>query len=209
MHAHLFRNAVVVTFALFIGATAAIAGTTSAAVLAGEAASSNFIYPVGWAFRANVTMQVDELGIYEYGGAPGLDSFHNVGIFGAGGALVTATVPAGTVGTLVGNSRFIPVTPVTLDAGGYYYIVADNFQFVDAYVYGPGVLFDPQITWMGAGETDGTIFSSFTNIMGEPGNLGPNFRFTAVPEPSGLALIGLTAPALLRRPRANVPAKLA
>ncbi len=198
------KASIIALLVLCLGTSPLFAGTTTAATWNGtQAVSSTFIQPIGWYFRPTVTMQVDQLGVYEdFSFSPGLEFSHNVGIYLVNGtAVVNALVPQGTVGTKIDGSRFISVPPVTLTGGVNYYIIGDGFQIGDDYLYGTGVVFAPQITWLGYAESDNGSFSRVTNYGGQPGNLGPNFRFTAVPEPSGLSLICLGLPALLRRRR--------
>ena len=57
----------------------------------------------GWSFTLSSTITVTDLGYFDFGGN-GLNDAHDVGIWTSTGTLmVSATVPAGTAGTLVGR----------------------------------------------------------------------------------------------------------
>jgi PEP-CTERM motif len=63
---------------------------------------------------------VTDLGFFDASGSAGLSNSHPVGIWNSGGVLLgSATVPAGTTGTLLDGFRFVSVTPFTLGAGDY------------------------------------------------------------------------------------------
>jgi hypothetical protein len=194
---------------LFASTTVAFAGTTTASLYTSGGTLGNFGNATGWYFTPNTSVIVDQLGVYDHGAA-GLASSHDVGIFTASGAPVTsATVPAGLSGTLIDGSRFVSVTPVTLNAGSQYYILGNNWQ-TDQFVFGTGaVVYAPQIVWNGFGDgNSNNINDGATNFGGVPGNLGPNFRF-AIPEPSTALLAGgVVAIGALKRSRRQLTIRL-
>jgi hypothetical protein len=176
------------------GANRASAGLIEAASFAGGGFDGNFQNATGYFFTPTVNISVQQLGFFDVT-QTGLADSHHVGIFLADGTPVVSTlIPAGTAAPLIGDSRFEPIPPTELFAGTHYYIEADNFQ-TDSFMYGSGaVLYAPQITWDGFGDAKANdINSQVTNLGGLPGNLGPNFLFDpAVPEPTSLALLGLS-----------------
>lgn len=73
----------------------------------------------------NANVQVNSLGVWDQAGDGFLIS-HNVGLWNSAGALLaSATVPAGTVGTLENTFRYVPIgSDVTLLAGQPYRVAA-------------------------------------------------------------------------------------
>jgi len=147
---------------------------------------------------------VTSLGLLDLGAA-GFASEHAVGLFAVSNptvALATITLGTGMSGYALDGSRWVDLgTGVNLNSGVEYYLLADNFS-VDMYAYGNGVSYAADVNWLGF--TDGTSNSIFSNPIhnsGLPGDLGPNFRYQAVPEPATLVALGLGATALLRRKR--------
>lgn len=169
----------------------------------------NFSRAGGFSFTANTSMRVTGLGIYDLGAA-GFASSHDIGIFRVSDNSVvsSATIGAGLSGTFVAGTvdgtRFVNVASFGLKKGVQYYILGNNFS-TDQYVFGGGgaVTFDSALTWNGF--VDGESNSIFSNPIfqgGLPGNLGPNFMFSAVPEPTTLmvwGVLGLAGLGLRRR----------
>jgi hypothetical protein len=203
---------VVIVMLLGAGTFPLYAGTTTAARIVSFAFDrGNFGRATGYYFTPTVSMQVDQLGVLDDGvGIDGFVSPHDIGIFRAADAfpLVTMTIPSGTPGTSIDGSRFLPSTPVTLTGGVQYYIVANGFA-IDEYFYGDGVGYAPQVTWNGYTDAaSDSIFSATTLHGGGFGNLGPNFRFTVVPEPTTASLAAIACIAtLLRRRRPHARAR--
>ena len=81
--------------------------------------SGNSSTSLGWTFTANGNLRVSGLGYFD-DGTNGLYEVHEVGIFNDGGQLlVSATIPAGTNGTLIGPFRYVAISPLILPAGTY------------------------------------------------------------------------------------------
>ena len=81
---------------------------------------------IGWSFTVGANpITVSQLGLYDSGGN-GLAESHQIGLWTGDGSLLlrSTTVPAGTSATLSGAYRYVPVTPVTLNAGQTYVIGA-------------------------------------------------------------------------------------
>ena len=186
--------------ACLVGCSAADAQVT-AATYVGGGTIVNFGTATGWRFVPTAPVTVEQLGVWDENG-DGLISPHNIGIFNRAtlSPLAVAVVPAGTGAGLVDACRFVPITPVVLDAGVEYYLFSDNF-LTDRYVFGAGsVVFNSSINWLGFTEgASGSIFSMPTFSTGQPGNLGPNMRMT-VPAPGAVLVLSLL-PAMVRRRR--------
>lgn len=150
---------------------------------------------------AGVGLTVNQLGAWDYL-KDGFDNSHKVGIWEtSSGTLVTsAEVPAGTVGTLIEDWRFVDIAPVTLNPNTTYRIAAlypvlgSDQKPVSL---GPTYSSHTGIASVGVGD-----FSSFTNGGSGAENLvmppvnnprgrvagNANVSITAVPVPAALPL---------------------
>lgn len=93
-------------------------------------------YVGGNLFTANATVDVSELGFWDYQDN-GLATSHVVGLFDASGNLLASTtIDAGTTDTLIGDFRYKPLaTPVTLTAGSQYTMAAVMNIFDASVIY--------------------------------------------------------------------------
>jgi hypothetical protein len=154
---------------------------------------------IGWGFSLGLPLTVTALGYFA--ADSGLLDPHPVGIWNSVGSLLAAgTVPSGSVGSLVGGFRFVPVTPVILGPGAYTIggfdtgASADPFLFqVQSITAIAGLSFGP-----------GTLFINSDSLtrpttpvpeFNQNGFFGPNFLVgtpTAVPEPGawGITFLG-------------------
>jgi Domain of unknown function (DUF4082) len=164
---------------------------------------------VGWRFTVGPqNLELTALGIYD-GGADGLQTSHDVGIWTSGGAnLAQVTVASGTAATLVGSYRYEAVAPLTLFAGQTYYVGAYFAPVVDrcGSSCGDEMLafgtesYAPGVTYLDSRQTRAIIGAgplSFPDLDAEitQGFFGPNFLLTAAdpvatPEPAALGLAG-------------------
>jgi hypothetical protein len=198
------RLACAAAFALGIASFTAARAEVAADYLGGGT-ENNFPNATGYFFTPTVNVTVSELGYYDHDGA-GLAESHDVGIFLASDAstVVTTTIPTGVTNYVAGTvdgTDFEPVSPTVLTGGTEYYIEADNND-IDTFAFGTGaVVYAPEITWDGFGDSaSNSIFDTVINNGGLPGNLGPNFIYS-VPEPASASLLSVAGLSLLARRR--------
>ncbi|PYK29980.1 MAG: hypothetical protein DME57_08420 [Verrucomicrobia bacterium] len=146
----------------------------------------------GWSFTLSSTISVTDLGYFDFGGN-GLNEAHDVGIWTSTGTLmVSATVPAGTAGTLVGDFRYVLVSPTLLAPGDY---VIGGFESGSSgdpvEVQASTITTASMITYDGSRSTAGAALTFPSGDASANGNsyFGPNFEFTAVPEPTTIGLL--------------------
>jgi hypothetical protein len=151
-------------------------------------------YSLGYEFHANSNMTVTQVG---YFANPGLTETHNIGIYTAGGTLVTASTVT-SADPLTVNFRYHALaSSVTLTAGQDYFIMGSS-GVVDPYTFTPtAISTNAALTFLQSGFALGNSLA-FPTVLNDISNgyFGPNFQFTtaaSVPEPSTLTLCGLTA----------------
>jgi len=166
-------------------------------------------FTLGWSFTVTSTITVDELAVYHVNGAALLES-HEVGIWGGGNLLVSATVPAGPCDNeldQLGSQEWCSVAVgATVLTPGTYTIGATWNNGLDPMIFpgqvgnvnGPNVAFI-QNEYIAGG------FAEPINTTGDLNSyFGPNFEYGAstTPEPGTLMLLGsglLGAVGVLRR----------
>ena len=166
---------------------------------------------LGWTFEVNTDLIVDGLGIWD-DEIDGLSADHEIGIFDANENLIqSATVLSGmqsqAEGPIVagGQWRFVDTQDLRLFAGQTYTIGAlyneDDVFASDA----ASVDLSAEINFIEdrfSFLNRGFAFPDDTSTPTRLGLFGPNFRFSAVPEPSSyLLLAGAGIAALVRRRR--------
>ncbi len=158
------------------------------------AAGTTFTSTVGWSFQVgSADLTVTDVGLFEGAGTGFVDS-HELGIWdNLGNPLLNVTMPTGTVATLIGSYRFLPVTPLVLSAGSTYVIGAlYPVQSGDNVVFGAsgGVSSDLTFITTRTGNFLPNPVFAYPHVIsgGANGVFGPNFLYTvdssAVPEPS-------------------------
>jgi hypothetical protein len=134
---------------------------------------------------------VSSLGVWD-SNSDGLSFTKPVGLWNSSGTLVaSATVPSGTAGTLVGEFRYTPVTPIILSHGQQYTIGA-FYSSTD-----PDQLHDHSATPTMSSDfgtyvarfDGGARFSQPTGGASGVEYTGPSFQYTPVPEPATWALM--------------------
>jgi hypothetical protein len=159
----------------------------------------NFTLGSSFTVGANPVL-VTSLGVWD-SNIDGLASSKQVGIWtlaGSAGTLVTsAIVPSGTAGTLVGEFRYTPVTPIVLSANtaytvGVFYPTGDPDQLHD---HSPITGGSGEPSMSGDFNSFSARFSATTGSFVEPiggtagfAYVGGNFQYTVVPEPGSLVL---------------------
>ena len=173
------------------------------AVVPGTGGTQNHNYignvTFGYQFTAIVPFVVVQLGYFDAGG-DGLSDSHPVALFNSAGTiLVSATVPAGTAGTLTNGFRYASIAPTPLTTGTYTIGGYANGTSLDDFLFGmTGSTTVPQITLGTAVSTIPGSSSSLSfpnNPVGfaTQGYFGPNFVLdvAAVPEPGTWAFLML------------------
>ncbi len=166
-------------------------------------------FTVGWTFTALNNASVTALGIWDIVMFGGNRTSHRVGLWAENGTLlssqlVTTTTPIYT-SAHGATFRLEPIPAVTLTAGETYRIGAEytGSTYLDTDVFatslsaGPFVNSNIALGSMAKGAPNsGFVFPS-TLITGPEVYFGPDLMLTLVPEPSGFALVALSATTLL------------
>lgn len=162
-------------------ANAAFAVTLNSTGTTGYSNSDKF--SLGFAFTLNSSVLVTDLGYY------GLAvNAHEVGIFNAAQTLLTsATVAEDTIPDANGFG-YVSIAPLLLLPGNYV-LAGTSVSPDDPYIYSASVppTYAPEITFI----ESRYVFTTPNDVLAYP-NLttanhayfGPNFQFTAVPEPA-------------------------
>lgn len=152
---------------------------------------SNPDITVGWNFSLSSAVLVTDLGVWDGGtsfsGPPGdgLADPHTVTIWTSTGTFVTsATVPAGTSGTLVDDFRYVSIAQTLLVAGSYvigaYYPTSSDFAADSA----TGITTGPEVIY---GQSRGGLGNGFPgSSAASNGIFGPNFQFMAPTDGNGV-----------------------
>lgn len=208
------------TFAIV--ALAGVASLASAQAVNGFTGGSQFTSffggafagdTVGWQFTVNEDVFVTDLGVWNQDtqlGAEGLTSDHRIGIWNLDtGALMVEGV-AGPNGDVMGDWTYTSVANTQLSTGATYVIGAlynaGGVEDGDSYISSAtSVSMDPTINFGGGrsplaediGFALPETFSGATSF----GRFGPNFKFTPVPTPGSMAILGLGGLLATRRRR--------
>ncbi len=176
----------------------------SPAKWAGGFATLNTSATVGWSFQIQGSdLNVDALGIFANAGSALADS-HQIGLWTSAGVLVAeATIPSDTASTLVGDYRFVSITPVTLTAGddyviGAFYPAKASVDTPQEYVIANSGQTYSGVTFLNSLQSplgpSGSFEFPTVNSGVNQGTFGPNFEFSeadaTVPEPATAVLLG-------------------
>ncbi|NOX58988.1 MAG: PEP-CTERM sorting domain-containing protein [Planctomycetes bacterium] len=162
---------------------------------------------LGFAFTPTSDLSVSALGVYDTGDGTsdsgnGLTTTMSVGVYSvsddqfSGTLLQQVDVPAGNAAPLVDGFRYVEISPLDLLAGQEYVILSlylstgsEGFLLADAANPDPVLSGVQSIAGQNNAFTD-LLFISPLSTLAVPA-LGPNFRFTVVPEPSSLLLMAM------------------
>jgi len=156
----------------------------------------------GWTFQPLTPISVTSLGVFDYILNPSAQnqSPMSVGLWDNGGNLLASNSVSAS-STLLNQSRYEPITPVTLTPGltyhlGAYYPTAGLTVLLAAVPGNGGSVTMAAGIQIGAAVFDASGFAYPNTTAAGPGSalLVPNLQFTAVPEPavgSLLILCGL------------------
>jgi hypothetical protein len=148
----------------------------------------------GWTFEPLAPISVTSLGCFDYILNGNGESPMSVGLWASNGSLLASNSVSAT-SPLTDQSRYEPITPVTLTPGLTYHIGAfyptNGVTVLLAAAPGNGgsVSTSPLIQ-LGTAVYEASGFAFPNLAQGGPGAafLVPNFEFAAVPEPASLAL---------------------
>lgn len=168
---------------------------------------------MGLDFDVNAPIVVSRLGVFD-SGSNGLGRFLTAQMYNRDTQapvtpLMTFAAGSGAAsGTLIGGSRFLDINALTLLAGFHGTIVASHYDAVELIFNsfgGPNTTATTNtggglISFVGGGRTGQQVPDIFPlAVDGGPANRydAGTFVFAAVPEPSGLALVGMAATGVL------------
>lgn len=200
---HIMKTAAKFLFATAIAASACAPAFADIIALESTRASGNQSWTglVGMDFKVGAApILVTQLGAYD-SDKNGFVNPIKVGIFNIDtGLLIGPMATLTSASTLIGYDRFADVTDFVLGTGNYS-IVALGFSGVDmngntngSNVGAPTVHDGGLITFIGTSRySSSTAFALPTSIDGGPANRydAGTFMFTAVPEPTSIALLGV------------------
>jgi hypothetical protein len=148
----------------------------------------------GWTFQPLAPISVTSLGCFDYILNGNSESPMSIGLWDSTGSLLASNSVSAT-SSLVGQSRYEPITPVALapeltyHIGAFYPSVGVTVLLAAAPTDGGTVSTSPLIQ-LGTAVYDPSGFAFPNSAQGGPGAafLVPNFQFAAVPEPSSFTL---------------------
>lgn len=157
---------------------------------------------LGYEFTPTANITVTALSYFDDAG-DGLLGVHNVGLWtSAGTQLASAIIPAAVVAPIQDGFRYMTLTtPITLAAGQSYFVGGTSGgASIDPYAQAAtGVTLGPSITYVASASMADGIGNPLT-FPGTTGSTTPgagfyggSFLYTAVPEPSSFALLGIGA----------------
>jgi hypothetical protein len=194
---------------------------TQASIFAQPDAPTLYGYPyvgesIGTLFQVGPNdISVTQLGIWDSLG-DGLQLSYEVALFCYCNEtpLTQTTIPSGTTATLEGGSRWSPITPVQLQAGGYYVIAAyrpNSDEIYDPFIWlelgeatwGPGVIPLDELY-----DASDSLILPLTDEAYD-GIVGANFQYNIIPTPDTGSTLALLTLALLttrlRSQNSNAP----
>lgn len=175
-----------------LGDTAAAVGSQGLPI-----AFSQFDTSQGWRFNVDSPIRITALGLMD-ANLDGFQAEHPIAIFKSDGSMVVGSlIEAGTVHPLINKFRYVSLAgpdQVILNPGENYTIAYFNQSWATA---------DTFVVWNGTHTMHPTINQVGASVFDFSGELlmpesesasqcfGPNFQFTVVPGPGGIALLAL------------------
>jgi hypothetical protein len=151
-------------------------------------------FTMGFKFRVNQPIAITAVGVFDDGNN-GLAAPHAVRLWDAlRTPIYTTTVPAGVAAPLTDRFRYVSIAPIVLPVNSEFMIAAANYGgTTDPYLAIDAVpqsssritLYDSHYSYAPAGNL---VFPNIGISYTFPSHFGANFRFVAVPEPSGILL---------------------
>ena len=176
--------------------TPATAGYVSAVNFTGGTISpTGALVSAGFSFTTNQSVTIDALADFH-----ALATGSNVRLYNSQGTVLASATVFSTDPT-DGPFNFHGITPVTLAASTTYYIAADTVIGQLGEYSVTGLTTNLAISFGVGVEAFGLGNKPTSDIQGganNPGYFGPSFEISAVPEPSGFALLGIGTIALLK-----------
>lgn len=153
---------------------------------------NNERFTVGYELTLTQPLTISTLGFYDQGG-DGLATAHEVGIWNLSRTLLaSATVPAGTGGTLADGFRYVEITPVTLPPGTYRIgaLVLNGGGSDSFIVSATDTATHPAVTYVrGMSIHSNDLVLRFPTLVNseiglpDQGAFGPNFQAVVSPDP--------------------------
>ena len=202
------------SFAFLAGAPADADTIALTSFSGGESVTSGSDQLFGWFFDLSAPVTVTALGVGADSSGDPLFLSHDVGIFAVSGEslLLSATVPAGSGGTLLDGFWYTSVSRTLLPAGDYVIVMTMPEQNADVQsIDNTSETTSSPVTYVNSAFDFGSSLAYPT----EPGLFaiglfGPNFTFASnIPEPSTWAMMllgfaGLSYAGFRRRPIARL-----
>ena len=135
----------------------------------------------GWEFQIEKEVTVEALGVYEkkQKKPSGLSADVHVSLWKADGSLVTRTfVPKGTKGELIGDFRYAPIEPVTLNVGEKYVVGALYTPAHKELISGSPFYLDSRIKWIQSRNIFDQKEIMFPTKASQSLRIGASLRFT-------------------------------
>jgi hypothetical protein len=155
------------------------------------ATSGSSLFTMGYAFKSSVDdIIVTHLGAYDSSG-DGFEVPHDIGLWSNNGEalIVSATVTGES--PLEGHFRYAELDEsIRLVAGQTYVVGASAYGVDDPYTTGGTLVLASGITLFGIRYISSDVLKYPSNTTGGNAYFGGNFKFTSVPIPSALWLLG-------------------
>lgn len=184
------RTAAVLSMFICFGCHPAQAQTTAFSFTDPASGAMSRTFTDGFRFTPTVSILVTSLGYYDRD-QNGLTLNHPVAMYATATQSQLALVTAGSTATLNGLFRYVPITPLLLTAGTSYTVAGfhpgsttEDFLAVNVSDFTAAA----PLTYQGYFVNSNTALA-FPASTAAIEFVGPNFRFTTVPEPGAFAML--------------------